>query len=467
MKIKPDRSSIQLDLVLLDRLALAQRICLASVIVVSGVTLAAWLVPPVGLILPRGWVLMQAYTALALLCSGLSLALSPSSRSRRMLLASQAFAGLVALMGITLLLEHIFHRSLGVDFLLTVKSDSALAQRVSWQAATFFVLLATAMAFIRTRKRPAAQVIDLLVFILCLLVLVIWSGHLFGATHLTGPPATTMVSPQTLICMMMLAYVALWCRAEHGIFAILAGVGIGSKIARIACPFALLLPYLLELGRSTIIAHRLMSVQYSSALATSLAAMMAFGLILILAWRINTLEKAIHDLSLRDELTKVYNRRGFYILAQQALRLAQRSQVPFSVLFIDLDDLKLVNDTLGHDAGSAFLRELATLLKKSFRRSDVIGRVGGDEFAVAGESSEAAIHLAVTRLEKAGAEWNAQPGRQYTLSFSYGHVTSDVNQKESLEDLLGKADSAMYRTKRHKKLLRVSESDSNRSAFRQ
>lgn len=463
-EIKSRTALVQLDYVLLDRLAFIERGALATVALIALVTLCGWLIPAVGAVLPAGWTLMQSTTALAALGSVLSLYLSQPRRSHRSFLLSRIFAGLVALLCLAILLEYLLNIVPGVESLFTASGGAVVSARMSPQSLCFFVLLSVVMAFIRTRRRPAAYAVDLLVFSLCLLVLVIGSGHLFGASHLAGSSAIVRVSPQTLICLMLLAYVALWCRAEYGIFAILVGLGIGSKIARIACPFALLLPFLLEIGRSLIAANGWMSTQYASALTTSTAAMLAFGLVLILAWRINTLEKEIHDLSLNDELTHVNNRRGFYVLATQALHLAQRSRNPFSVLFIDLDDLKQINDTLGHDTGSYYLCELAGLLERSFRKSDVIGRIGGDEFAVAAECSESMIHLTVQRLESATAEWNAQFGRQHELSFSFGYVTSDLHQVESLDDLLGKADSAMYRTKRDKKLLR--DSDPARPAFK-
>jgi diguanylate cyclase (GGDEF)-like protein len=147
------------------------------------------------------------------------------------------------------------------------------------------------------------------------------------------------------------------------------------------------------------------------------------------------------------------------VLAEQALRLAQRSGKTLSVLFIDVDDLKQINDRHGHEVGSSLLNEVAEFLKESFRRTDVIGRIGGDEFAVAGVSSEAAMNIALERLERSTAERNAQHGRLHPFSFSIGHVTSEVSGSESLEELLGKADGLMYETKRRKKLL-LSESKS-------
>lgn len=403
---------------------------------------------------------MKAATALAILLSVLSLTFSQPSLYRRFFVLSRLFAGLVALIALLVLLEYFSQHAFSLDALLVAKAWLPQPGTTSPQSALCFALLSVVLFFIGARKRTAAQTVDLLLFLLCLLLLVIGSGHLFGANHLDGPSPTIRVGPQTFICFILLAYVAILRRGEYGVFAILMGVGIGSKIARIACPFALLLPFMLDIVEDVVIHRGWVSPPYATAIVASLAAMLGFALIIILAWRINTLEKTVRDLSLRDDLTQLYNRRGFYVLAEQALRLAQRSQVPFSVLFIDLDDLKQINDALGHDAGSHLLAEVAALLRKCFRKSDVIGRVGGDEFVVAGESNADTIGLAVRRLELATNAWNARPGRPFLMSFSYGHVTSDVEKHETLEDLLGKADRAMYKTKRQKKLLR--DSDPNR-----
>ena len=120
----------------------------------------------------------------------------------------------------------------------------------------------------------------------------------------------------------------------------------------------------------------------ATAILVSIATTLSMVLLLLLVWRINSMEMEIRILSLRDGLTGLYNLQGFTLLAEQALRIAQRSQLPVSVLFVDLDNLKQINDTLGHDTGSAFLVETANLLNETFRETDVIGRIGGDEFAV-------------------------------------------------------------------------------------
>jgi len=250
---------------------------------------------------------------------------------------------------------------------------------------------------------------------------------------------------------MLLATVVVLRRVENGVFSIFGGRGIGGRLARILSPIILVLPFLREAARARIIGERQMPANYLTASLASMAAMISLGLLLYLAWRIDGMETEIQMLTLRDELTGLYNLRGFHMLAEQAMRLAQRSGRPFSVLFIDLDNLKFANDSLGHSAGSMFLVETSVILQLTFRESDVLGRIGGDEFAVAGHFNKAAIAAAIERLEACCVEKNAEEGRQYELSFSVGHVTTSGTEKETLDQLLARADQEMYKVKRSKK----------------
>jgi diguanylate cyclase (GGDEF)-like protein len=121
------------------------------------------------------------------------------------------------------------------------------------------------------------------------------------------------------------------------------------------------------------------------------------------------------------------------------------------VLFVDLDDLKQVNDRFGHFAGSQCLVDTAEILRGVFREADVLGRIGGDEFAVAGEFTESGMRRAAGRMEEAVARWNAKPGQPAAISLSFGTVTSQTGPHESLDALLKIADQAMYEQKRRKK----------------
>jgi diguanylate cyclase (GGDEF)-like protein len=430
-----------------------QQVCLVAVLIVAGTILLAWLIPALGHALPAGWNIMRANTALLAIVSAVSLGLSQPRRTPRQVSASRLLGVFVAALSLGTLAEYVFGVSLHIDKLLPTNPSFDLPGRMAPQTAVSFALLAVVLIFIRQRKRRMSVVADLIVCTLCAFVLANASGYLFNAMQLFGISGIVRTAPTTLICLMLLSFVAFGRRAEHGVCGILLGTGIGSRIARIAFPIVLVLPFALEVARAVTVNMRLLQPQYATAISTAIAVVLAFLIILVLAWRIDSLEKEIRDLSLRDELTDLYNRRGFYMLAEQALRMARRARTTFSVLFVDLDDLKQINDTLGHAAGSEFLKEVAQLLQHQLRRSDILGRVGGDEFVVAGEMTEAAVLEIADRLERVSAAQNEIPGRPYSFRFSIGHATSNLKDSESLQMLLHRADGAMYRNKRKNKTL--------------
>lgn len=141
--------------------------------------------------------------------------------------------------------------------------------------------------------------------------------------------------------------------------------------------------------------------------------------------------------SVTDELTGLYNRRGFVKRAEQELAALRESDRPGLCLFLDLDGLKAVNDTEGHDAGDQLLVDAAAVLQRLFRADDVIARIGGDEFAVF-VSGYADVDRVLERLRD-------QEGR---VRFSVGTAVFDPGLPQSLYDLLGVADADMYDDKR-------------------
>jgi diguanylate cyclase (GGDEF)-like protein len=402
--------------------------------------------------LPPVLTLMKVNTAVAALGIAVSLMLSKPDRTRTSFTLARVIALLVAALGATTSLEHYLGVSVGIDTLIAADPHSRHPGLMSPESGISFTLLGLVVFFIRARNGIARRLADFLVAGLCVFVLVVVSGYLFGSNPLYNVPANHWTSPQTLVTLMLLGFSAFGQRAEFGSFRILVGAGIGSKIARALAPFLLVLPFIRESGRRSLIRSGLLPEHYVTAIGASGAAVVSFALILTLAWRINRMEKEIHDLSLRDELTGLYNLRGFHLLAAQALRLAQRAQLPFSVLYIDLDNLKQINDELGHGVGSQFLVETGELLIATFRETDVIGRIGGDEFAVAGQFSRTDILIAARRLEGKAALSTPEAGRNLPLSLSIGHVTTEDRGRETLQDLLTKADKAMYEQKKSKKL---------------
>src|SRR5437867_12146573 len=165
----------------------------------------------------------------------------------------------------------------------------------------------------------------------------------------------------------------------------------------------------------------------------------------------NRLHAALLDLALVDELTGLYNLRGFLTLATRDQQVARRGDETLLVAFADLDDLKRVNDTAGHAAGDRALRDTALVLRQTFRDADLVARIGGDEYAVlvrhAGPESAGVL---ADRLRRQVREFNRRAARPYQLSISLGFAAHKASTLDSVAGLLERADRALYRDKRRK-----------------
>lgn len=160
---------------------------------------------------------------------------------------------------------------------------------------------------------------------------------------------------------------------------------------------------------------------------------------------------ALRSLSVIDDLTGLYNRRGFMDLGEQHLKLARRSGRGLTLVYCDVDRFKEINDTLGHPQGDRALRKVTELLRSSFRRSDIVGRLGGDEFAVlALEVSGEDEGMLVSRIRRKLEAFNSLEAEPFALSLSLGMARFDRDTGGSLNDLLARADEAMYGEKRLK-----------------
>ena len=160
----------------------------------------------------------------------------------------------------------------------------------------------------------------------------------------------------------------------------------------------------------------------------------------------------VRQLAVVDELTGLNNRRGFLILFEHHRELAVRKQVPLTLVFIDLDGMKQINDTYGHPEGDRALIEMARLLTTTFRKSDVIARLGGDEFCVLlTEGSEQGGEVAINRLIANVESEMASENRTYRFSLSLGIGRYDPNDPVPVDILIQRADHAMYLEKEAKK----------------
>jgi len=163
----------------------------------------------------------------------------------------------------------------------------------------------------------------------------------------------------------------------------------------------------------------------------------------------------VQQLALVDGLTGLYNRRGFKSLAIHHAEIAKRKSRKMLLIYIDLDGMKQINDTFGHEKGDEALVEAATILKRSFRTTDIVARIGGDEFAVlAVESEEDNKATMLKRLRKNIEIRNAIKESCFNISMSIGAVSWSESEFPKIDELMREADKEMYSEKVKKRRIR-------------
>jgi diguanylate cyclase (GGDEF)-like protein/PAS domain S-box-containing protein len=162
------------------------------------------------------------------------------------------------------------------------------------------------------------------------------------------------------------------------------------------------------------------------------------------------MEEKLRATSMTDELTGLLNRRGFLTLSEQQCKLSDRTKRSLALLYIDLDDMKKINDEFGHETGDQALVDTAGILKNSFRGSDIIARIGGDEFSILlTEPPKTGIeNIIINNVQDNMKAFNEKSGRNYKLSLSMGFAYFDPERKCSIGDLINRADASMYEDKK-------------------
>jgi diguanylate cyclase (GGDEF)-like protein len=171
------------------------------------------------------------------------------------------------------------------------------------------------------------------------------------------------------------------------------------------------------------------------------------------------LDRELRSLALTDDLTSLYNRRAFLALAAQQLKVARRNGHGLLLFFADVDNLKRINDTYGHREGDRALVRAADALENTFRNSDVIARLAGDEFAILAleatcENREVILRRLTQNLQKVSAGES-----RYKLSLSIGMARFDPKRPISLGKLISGADEAMYEQKKNRSRFSAAQPD--------
>ena len=162
-------------------------------------------------------------------------------------------------------------------------------------------------------------------------------------------------------------------------------------------------------------------------------------------------QEEIELLSLKDEYTGLHNRYGFIPLAEQYLKLLSRENYIVYMFYADIDNLKHINDTYGHQEGDAVIKTVADILQDVCSESDLVARIGDDEFVVLPVGfTESGIELINSRLQEKLDEVNSAAGKEYTISISYGVAEYNPKAPCSVEDLLERSENLMYEQKKEK-----------------
>ncbi len=169
---------------------------------------------------------------------------------------------------------------------------------------------------------------------------------------------------------------------------------------------------------------------------------------------LHEMQERLREASIRDSLTGLYNRRGFSVLADQAIKAAQRNAQKLALFFIDLNGMKEINDRLGHEQGDQALIATAEIMRLTFREMDALARLGGDEFVAltAAVPPDIATVLGDRLSANVLAQAKAHPERAFRLSISMGVSFYDPAEPRTVDQLLAEADSMMYQRKRKRQM---------------
>ena len=406
---------------------------------------------------------IKANTALGLILLGVSswlLLPDPPRRSRRCW--GLFFGALLAAIGTMTVIEYAFGLDLHFDQLLFRDDLGALAGQFPGRMApvtaiTFWVLgLALLLVDVETHgKQRPAQLLSLWGGFAGLMSL---NGLINGATATYKVFSFAPVNVCTAIVLCAMSGAIFFSRPRAGIAGDLTGRFAGSVMARRFLPAMIVVPIFASWMR----VQGQRAGLFGTGLGLAWGVTVNVAIVSLLVWwnaRLlnrgeESLEEARKDkdtfyiASLRDELTGLYNRRGFLSLAEEQIKLACSGRRELLVVFADVDGLKAINDQHGHSEGDRALRKAAEVLTAVFRDTDVVARLGGDEFAVlALDCSRSGLVRIRAHFDKMLRIVN-DLGNPWKLSISVGTVQVDSRHPLSIEELLDKADAIMYDRKR-------------------
>ena len=414
---------------------------------------------------------VQVGTSLGFIFAGVSLwFLLPDPPRRAYRYWGLFFGALVTSLGTLTVIEYIFGRDARIDQLLFregvgIVSVQSPGRMPPITALTFLVLgLALLVLDWGPQRGPrTAQVLSLWAAFAAVMSV---SGYLNGATAIYRIFSYTPIAVFTALVLFMIGAAIFFARPKVGIAGDLTGRFLGGAMARRFLPAVFIVPILGAWIRVRGQRAGLFGTELGQAWNVTINVVTLSFLVWLNARKMNKADEVLeqvredknmlYDASLKDELTGLYNRRGFLTFAEEQVKLACSGRRELLVVFADVDGLKAINDGHGHSEGDRALKKAAEVLRTVFRDTDVVARLGGDEFAVL------ALDCSLAGLVRINAHFDKMLrlvndlDHPWKLSISIGTVHVDSKHQLSIGELLSKADQMMYERKRER-LIEVSK----------